>query len=105
MVFISYIYHIFPTLLQAIREKFKAIRSKQIPHTCSRKGMVRLAADMVISGLFCYLILEKSCFNLLISTYVTHISVHCRKQKAQTPLPFLEFKYGLDQEQKRTVHL
>ncbi|CAH9051686.1 unnamed protein product [Cuscuta epithymum] len=31
---------------KAISDKFKAMRRKQMPHTCSRKGMVRLAVDM-----------------------------------------------------------
>lgn len=30
-----------------VSDKYKQKRSKQIPHTCSRKGMVRLAEDMV----------------------------------------------------------
>ncbi|CAA7049992.1 unnamed protein product [Microthlaspi erraticum] len=31
---------------KVLSEKYKEIRRKQIPHTCSRKGMVRLAEDL-----------------------------------------------------------
>ncbi|KAK9943327.1 hypothetical protein M0R45_008938 [Rubus argutus] len=34
------------TAFKAVSEKYRAIRRKQIPHTCSRKGMARLAEDM-----------------------------------------------------------
>lgn len=34
-------------LFQALSMKNRAIRDKQLPHTCSRKGMARLAEDMV----------------------------------------------------------
>lgn len=33
--------------MQAISDKYKERRNTQIPHTSSRKGMVRLAEDMV----------------------------------------------------------
>ncbi|XP_012840459.1 PREDICTED: uncharacterized protein LOC105960350 isoform X2 [Erythranthe guttata] len=33
-----------------VSEKYKAMRRKQIPHTCSRKGMARLAEDMKINS-------------------------------------------------------
>ena len=34
-------------LFQALSMKNKAIRDKQLPHTCSRRGMARLTEDMV----------------------------------------------------------
>ena len=33
---------------QVISDHHKEVRSKLIPHTCSRKGMARLAEDMVM---------------------------------------------------------
>ncbi|XP_013743057.1 uncharacterized protein LOC106445946 [Brassica napus] len=35
---------------RAVRESYKERRRKQIPHTCSRKGMVRLAEDLKKDG-------------------------------------------------------
>lgn len=85
---------LYDVLLKAKSEKFRELKRRQTPHTCSRRGYARVTDDMVIHNELQVLLLKPLVLPFYLAS-CNYIFLSCRGEVVETLLLYLKDQFGL----------